>query len=252
MVRSGLGDAAKKDGEKKKEIRVSPYRLATHLGMAFLTFSGLMWTGLDLLSPKAGLKRFAEKLPSAAVKYSREVSSASRRSALLVAATVLSGAFVAGNDAGRAFNTFPLMGDTWIPEGILALEPMWKNVFENTATVQFDHRYLALATYTSITSMALKAYNRSVWNLLPALTRNSLKAVVVVANAQVALGISTLLLYVPIELAALHQFGSLCLLTCTLVLTHSLKFSKYGQILTRKRAFPMGSLADISKLAQKK
>ena len=161
--------------------------------------------GMDLLSPRAGMKSLAEKLPSAAIKYSREVSAASRRSAVLVAATVLSGAFVAGNDAGRAFNTFPLMGDTWIPEGILAMEPMWKNLFENTATVQFDHRYLAMATYMSITGMAMQAYQRSIWGLLPSLTRHSMKAVVVVANAQVALGISTLLLYVPIELAALHQ-----------------------------------------------
>jgi cytochrome c oxidase assembly protein subunit 15 len=164
---------------------------------------------LDLLNPKASLKSFAEKLPSAAVKYSREMSKFSRRNVFLIGATVMSGAFVAGNDAGRAFNTFPLMGDTWIPEGILDLEPMWRNFFENTATVQFDHRYLAMATYMSVSTMALQAYNRTVvWNLMPPLTRHAVRATFLVANAQVALGISTLLLYVPIELAALHQVST--------------------------------------------
>jgi cytochrome c oxidase assembly protein subunit 15 len=163
-------------------------------------------SALDLLSPKAGIKSFAETLPSAAVKYSREMSKFSRRNVFLVGATVLSGAFVAGNDAGRAFNTFPLMGDGFIPEGILDFEPKWRNFFENTATVQFNHRYLALGTYFSISTMAMQAYSRTVvWNLMPTMTRHSMKALFVIANAQVALGVSTLLLYVPIELAALHQ-----------------------------------------------
>jgi hypothetical protein len=165
--------------------------------------------GMDLIYPKAGMKSFAEKLPSAAVKYSREVSKFSRFNVLLVAVTAMSGAFVAGNDAGRAFNTFPLMGDTWIPEGVLDMEPEWRNFFENTATVQFDHRCLAIGTYISVFSMALEAYRRSVWPLLPSLTRKSMMAIFAVANAQVALGITTLLLYVPIELAALHQV-SMC------------------------------------------
>jgi cytochrome c oxidase assembly protein subunit 15 len=152
------------------------------------------------------MKTYAEALPSAAVKYSRYLSKFARGNALLVAATVLSGAFVAGNDAGRAFNSFPLMGDTWVPEGILEMQPVWKNFFENTATVQFNHRYLAMGTYLSVCTMTLQAYRRAIlWDLLPALSRHALKAVVVVGGAQVALGITTLLLYVPIELAAMHQ-----------------------------------------------
>lgn len=164
---------------------------------------------LDLLNPKSGLKTFAEGLPSSSVKFSRELSKVSRRNVFLVAATALSGAFVAGNDAGRAFNTFPLMGGTWVPEGILELEPVWRNFVENTATVQFTHRCMALATHISLCAMAQQAYNREMmWKLLPAVSRNSMKAVFLLVNAQVALGISTLLLYVPIELAALHQVST--------------------------------------------
>jgi cytochrome c oxidase assembly protein subunit 15 len=152
------------------------------------------------------MKAFAEALPSAGVKYARYLSKFSRRNVLLVATTVISGAFVAGNDAGRAYNSFPLMGDRWIPKEILDLEPKWRNIFENTATVQFNHRVLALTTYISITTMTLQAYNRTVlWKQLPSLTKNAIKAIFAVGGAQVALGISTLLLYVPIELAAIHQ-----------------------------------------------
>ena len=154
------------------------------------------------------MKKIAEKLPPAALKFSRELSKASRRNVFLVGFTALSGAFVAGNDAGRAFNTFPLMGDTWIPEGMFDLEPLWRNFFENTATVQFDHRCLAMGTFLSISQMALGAYNRKAWKLIPPFTRNSMIAIYAMVNAQVLLGISTLLHYVPIELAALHQVSS--------------------------------------------
>lgn len=163
---------------------------------------------MDLLHPKAGLQNLAKTFSSATVKYSRQVSGLARFNVGLVAATVMSGAFVAGNDAGRAYNSFPLMGDQWIPDEILDLAPTWRNFFENTATVQFDHRCLAIGTYISVTSMVLEAYSRGSWKYLPALTRHSMVATLAVANAQVALGISTLLLYVPIELAALHQVST--------------------------------------------
>jgi cytochrome c oxidase assembly protein subunit 15 len=54
----------------------------------------------------------------------------------VVGITAISGAFVAGNDAGHAYNTFPKMGDTWIPEDVFAMEPFIRNFFENTSTVQ--------------------------------------------------------------------------------------------------------------------
>lgn len=249
MVRSGLGEDMK---GSKKEIRVSPYRLATHLGMAFLTFSGLVWTGLDLLNPKSKAEALGKELPSAAARYSKTLSKMARFNVGIVALTALSGAFVAGNDAGRAFNSFPLMGDTFIPEGILEMEPLWRNFFENTATVQFDHRYLALSTYVSTLTLVFQAHARlRLLNMLPPLTKHAIRAIFVIGSAQVALGISTLLLYVPIELAALHQFGSICLLTCSLVVANSLKFSKYGKVLTRKKILPLQGIAAMSKQKDK-
>lgn len=204
MVKSGLD----MDPNQKKEIRVSPYRLATHLSMAFTTYGLLVWTGLDLLHPASQMKKIASSLSDdvlAAAKRSRRFN---LHNLGLVAITVLSGAYVAGNDAGRAYNTFPKMGDEWIPEGILDMTPVWRNFVENTATVQFDHRILALSTLTAVSvgyMGAKKALQGAYFKAIPAGTRLAYHAAMGMAWTQVGLGISTLLLYVPISLAAVHQ-----------------------------------------------
>ena len=149
---------------------------------------------------------------------------------VLVGSTVISGAFVAGNDAGRAYNSFPKMGDEWVPSDILSMSPVWRNFFENTATVQFDHRALALTTLTSVASMYTMAVKSQYWRTLPPFTRLMHHAVAGMAVTQVGLGIATLLLYVPIELGVVHQFGSLFLLTLVTCLTHSLSFSRFGRV----------------------
>lgn len=118
--------------------------------------------------------------------------------------TAFSGAFVAGNDAGRAYNTFPKMGDEWIPSDIFSLQPVYRNCMENTATVQFNHRVLALSTLASITGMFYFA-KRNCFDVLPKFSRQALHSMIGMSYVQVALGISTLLLYVPIPLAVAHQ-----------------------------------------------
>merc|ERR1712046_358654 len=102
-------------------------------------------------------------------------------------------------------------------------EPKWRNFFENTATVQFDHRCLAYASTGLVAGTFLLASRNGIWTVLPAFTRTMTGALGMV-GVQVALGISTLLLYVPIELAAAHQAGSLVLLTLATSAVHSLKF----------------------------
>lgn len=229
MVKSGLD----MNPEQKKEIRVSPYRLATHLSMAFTTYGLLLWTGLQLLQPAEMMKQIAATLPKEVMTAAKSSRRFAIHNGALIALTVLSGAYVAGNDAGHAFNTFPKMGDDWIPQEILDMTPMWRNFFENIATVQFDHRILALSTVTAIGLMyrqALTAINGSYFKALPPLARLAYHAVAGMSVAQVGLGISTLLLYVPIPLAAVHQFGSLTLLSLVTVLVHSLNFSRYGAV----------------------
>lgn len=225
MVKSGLNV----DPKQSKEIRVSPYRLATHLGFAFTTYSTLLWTGLDLLNSSNRAQSVAAKLSTDCLKRAKIIRQFAFVNAALVAGTVISGAFVAGNDAGRAFNTFPTMDGAWVPQEILDIKPIWRNFFENTATVQFDHRVLAMTTLTSIGAMyAYARANAGHWASLPRLTRVGIHAVAGMSVAQVGLGISTLLLYVPIPLAAVHQAGSLVLLTLITCCAHSLRFSKFA------------------------
>lgn len=235
MVKSGL----EMDPQQRKEIRVSPYRLAAHLGMAFTTFSLLIWTGLDLLHPPEKALRAAavlqESLAAAAspqqlLQRVSRVRALGIASAALLATTIVSGAFVAGNDAGHAYNEFPkMMPDAWIAPEVFEFsnyEPKWRNFFENTALVQLDHRVLALSTAGLIGATLVAARRGQVWGVLPSETKTALTATVGMAGAQVALGISTLLLYVPIPLAAAHQAGSLVLLTLLSWSVHSMKFVK--------------------------
>lgn len=233
MVKSGL----EVDPNQKKEIRVSPYRLATHLSMAFTTFTLLLWTGLDLLNTPQIARSVASNLSLDTLKKAATLRRFSIFNGLLVATTVVSGAYVAGNDAGRAFNTFPMMGDHWIPPEILDMKPLWRNFVENTATVQFDHRVLALTTLGSIGTMYTTArMSGDLWRALPKYTRLALNLTAGMSVTQVGLGISTLLLYVPIPLAAVHQFGSLTLLSLVTCLAHSLSFARYRPDLIAKGA----------------
>mmetsp|Transcript_20909 Transcript_20909/g.30279 ORF Transcript_20909/g.30279 Transcript_20909/m.30279 type:complete len:453 (-) Transcript_20909:103-1461(-) len=234
MVRSGLEGV---DPGTRKEIRVSPYRLATHLGMAFTTGTLLLWTGLEALHPPEAVKKVGEKVgasiqaAAAAGVQKQEVVAVLKKLRArgmatlgLAGVTALSGAFVAGNDAGRAFNSWPKMGDHWVPPEILAMETWWRNFFENTATVQFDHRMLAYSTAAAVASCLMAARRGNVWPLLPRQARVSVQAMSGMVVVQIGLGISTLLTYVPTHLAVTHQAGSLTLLGLTTWFLSSMRF----------------------------
>jgi cytochrome c oxidase assembly protein subunit 15 len=137
----------------------------------------------------------------------------------LVTVTIISGGFVAGLKAGKIYNTFPMMGEYWIPPGIFALEPAWRNFFENMATVQFDHRLLAITTFVLVVIYWFKARAAE----LPARARPAVNALLHTAILQVALGIATLLLAVPIVLGAAHQAVAMLLFTVALYLVHALR-----------------------------
>ena len=138
---------------------------------------------------------------------------------MLIAITIVSGGFVAGLDAGLIYNTFPKMGDHWIPPGLLALDPAWRNFFDNLTTVQFDHRLLALTTFALIAVYWLKARTAG----LPGHARSGANALLVTAVLQVLLGISTVVLAVPTLPAVSHQATALLLLTSALYLLHALR-----------------------------
>ena len=196
MVKSGLVD--KPD--------VSQYRLAAHLLAAFLIYAYMFWVALTLLFPPRETQRHPW--------YGKTLALTA-----LITVTVMSGAFVAGLKAGKIYNTFPKMGEYWIPPDVLALEPAWRNFFDNMATVQFEHRVLAITTFVLIIAYWARLRKAD----LPARIRRGVNALLHTAVLQVALGIATLLLVVPISLAASHQAVAMLLFTVALYLCHGLR-----------------------------
>jgi cytochrome c oxidase assembly protein subunit 15 len=192
MVKSGLVD----------DPRVSPIRLAAHLELAFVIYGALLYLALGVTPKVAADELFA--LP--------------RLVALLVLVMVLSGALVAGIHAGLAYNTFPMMNGRWAPPDLFVMEPWWRNFAYNVGTVQFVHRALALI-------VALAAFDVW-WRILRAdvtsdATRRWGHRLLVAVVLQIGIGITTLLLHVPIMLAALHQAGALLVFTCAIGLVSS-------------------------------
>jgi cytochrome c oxidase assembly protein subunit 15 len=133
--------------------------------------------------------------------------------------TILAGGFVAGTRAGFTYNSFPLMDGRLVPEGYAQLRPFALNWFENIAAVQFDHRLLAVATAVVILLVWAAGWRA----VLPRPARAALHGLVAIASLQVALGITTLVLVVPLALAAAHQAGAVLLLTAAIVLRHTLR-----------------------------
>ena len=197
MVASGQVDAP----------QVSHYRLTAHLSAAFLVYALMLWTALSLIFPAA---RDAVKH----ALYGRTVAVFA-----LVCTMIVSGGFVAGLKAGKVYNTFPKMGGEWLPDGLLALDPFWRNAFDNIVTVQFNHRWLAVITFALIVSYWMAARRAD----LPNRARPAAKALLHTASLQVILGISALLLAVPVALGAAHQAVGMLLFTVMLYLVHALR-----------------------------
>ena len=140
----------------------------------------------------------------------------------LIFMTAVTGAFVAGLDAGLLYNTFPKMGLNWIPPSeelfLPHIKSTWKNFTENPTLVQFIHRCMGIVTFCSVLAIwAAAMRSRSLAKNSNASSLRSIRtafhAMISLALCQVSLGIATLLYCVPISLAAAHQAGSLSLLS---------------------------------------
>ena len=150
---------------------------------------------------------------------SEEVSTIGRGAVvmtLIIVVTLLSGGFVAGLKAGHAFNTFPLMAGQIIPSGYLAIEPWWKNLFDSIPAVQFNHRYLGIFTYLAVCIFVLSGWR----DVILKKHRLVLALLLLTVTVQGLLGVSTLILHVPVVLAAAHQGVGLLLLTFALYLLY--------------------------------
>ena len=195
MVKSGLVD----------DPRVSHFRLTAHLGLAFLILAAMLWVAMDLLAPRAAA-------PDPALRGRRVLA---WHVVGFVALMVLTGGLVAGLRAGHAYNTFPLMNGHVVPPEILQLDPLWKNFFWNIATVQFDHRLFAWVLAFAVPVL---------WWKCRGVPQARLAAGVLLGllALQVTLGISTLLLYVPVALGVAHQGVASLVLCAALWTAHSL------------------------------
>jgi len=200
MVKSGL----------VSNPHVSQYRLTAHLLAAMIIYSYILWVAMGLVWDNQ-VNRMSDGFYTL------------RRAGLAVTAIivlmVMSGGFVAGTKAGYAFSTFPLMNGQWIPEGLMSMSPWYLNFFENILTIQFEHRVIAAILFIVvpvywyfIQKSALQSRTKWLAHLL-----------IFMLGIQISLGITTLLLHVPVALGVTHQAGALVLLTIAILINHELR-----------------------------
>lgn len=196
MVASGLTE----------RVNVSQYRLAAHLSLALVIYLLAVWTADALVNGRSDNDM-------STADGSRPTANGRARQwlwALLVLAsvTVVSGAFVAGLRAGNIYNEFPMMGAGLVPMEYGMMSPWWKNFFENPAAAQFNHRLLAVVTLVATIVGWILLRSRADEAL-----RTRLNLVLAAVCVQVALGITVLLLAVPVAIGVAHQAGALLVLT---------------------------------------
>lgn len=196
MVKSGLVDRPS----------VSHYRLAAHLSLALLIFAYLFWLTMDI--KREGRSEVAEKSPF--FRKSLWVTGA-------VSLQIIFGAFVAGKKAGIGYNTFPKMGEDWVPDAVFFLDPLWVNFFENNAGIQFAHRTIAWLLLLFIP--ALLYYFKAEFTDLR--KTRAAQWVVAALAVQFLLGVATIVMVVPVHVAATHQAGAVVLLAAALNLNHA-------------------------------
>lgn len=199
MVKSGLVDRPS----------VSHYRLAAHLGLAFVIYAALLRMAFSFsIPPRPEAKKILPLRPFLLFLI------------CLFALTMIFGAFVAGLRAGWVYNTFPMMGDRLWPSEMFDLSPLWLNFFENHATVQFIHRLLGVATFVAVTAFALIGIRRA------PLLKPAFEGLIIMASVQAVLGIVTLITKVQIAFATLHQAGAMILLFLLMLMLHHLPKEK--------------------------
>lgn len=187
---------------------VSAYRLVVHLGLGLVLFGAMLWTALSV-----------ETRVPAALPGWRNMRRLLIAGTVLLGLTILAGGFVAGTKAGFTYNTFPLMDGRWVPAGYGALEPFWRNWFENIPAVQFDHRLLATITLIFLTLLGPAGAGTAPTARL----RGCFTAISAAVLVQYGLGMTTLLMVVPPALGTLHQAVAMIVLAAVLTTLHALR-----------------------------
>jgi heme a synthase len=192
MVKSGLVD----------DPYVSPYRLTFHLTNAVIIYGLLLWTCIEYYHLKEINFISSFKIKQIWIFIS----------VIFVFITILSGGFMAGSHAGQSFNTYPLMNGKIIPDDIYLKELGFLNIFENTVTINFNHRWIA--TFTFIYTFSIFTY--LIFNKFIELSNIIITCVLITLTFQFLLGIMALLSNVAIKYGSLHQTNSIILLSLLL------------------------------------
>ena len=188
MVASGLSE----------RVEVSQYRLATHLVLALLIFAAIVWT----------LQRLVDRPSSAA---SARLKITGWALVVLTFVQLYLGALVAGLRAGKIYNTWPDIDGSFIPSAarLFFETPWWRNLFDNTLTVQFEHRMTAYLLFVLAVLHAVDAIrSRAVTSVV-----NGALWLAAVVTLQAILGVLALLNQVPMDLALAHQAVAIAVLT---------------------------------------
>jgi heme a synthase len=201
MVASGLVDVP----------HVSHYRLAAHLGIAFAIFGCCVWFAMDLKPRAPGATQGGQA--------HRRTLTGIYAVGVLLGVQVFWGALVAGLKAGFMFNTFPLMAGGLLPPHGLNIDPAWKNVLENPATVQWMHR--VLGTLLLLAAVAVLVRARAA--VSDARARVLAGSFVAMLAAQYGLGVATLVMNVPVSLGVAHQAVAMVLFGVWLAWLHRVR-----------------------------
>jgi len=209
-LQGGIGWFMVASGFAADTTTVSPYRLVIHLAMALTLYGAIFWTALTLW-------RDSSDRPVSAYPRIGNLKPLIIGTCASVALTILAGGFVAGLRAGLTYNSFPLMDGSWVPAGYAQLKPFIRNLTENVAAVQFNHRLLAtvtslLALATVIVGLRGGAIGR---------LRTALLTLGAAVLGQYALGVATLLWVVPVALGTAHQAMAVFVLTAALAALHT-------------------------------
>lgn len=210
MVSSGL--------EGSDRVRVAPYRLMAHLGLAALLFMFMLWTALSLLRP-------AHELLAARRRRNKGLMAFAGATLTLLSIQVLAGALVAGLQAGWQYSDWPMMGGRFFPEEGAALAPFWRNFFEDPATTQFLHRMLA---YCFI-GMAIVFWMRA-RRAGHAEIRRRANWVLGLTAVQVLVGVTILTHGMPFWLSVGHQVFAFALMAAFIWAKHEVAYPREEKI----------------------
>jgi len=196
MVKSGLVN----------DIDVSHFRLSIHLLFAFIILSLIFWNYLDLIYLKKKERKMRNYLPEIFI--------------ILIFLQIIFGAFVSGMDAGKIYNSWPLMGDSFFPDDNKIINLFKFSAFSDPSLVQYLHRNMAYLIFVLYIIIAFTVYKNKILPLFKPILILGL-----VVFLQIILGILTLLSGAGILISSLHQFSSILLITASLYFLYKNKFS---------------------------